>query len=138
MTDCGERVLRLVADQAERRERHAFDQHLHAEVGEVPARVAQRVVEQLLQVRIDRVDEVELLVQQARVRLDVARLVDDLRRGVELGVDGRHLLHDLRGADERALLAVQELRELPGLEVVPDSRLLRRVRRFQTASRRSE
>jgi hypothetical protein len=43
----------------------------------------------------------------------VARLVDDLRGGVELGVDARHLLHDLRRADERALLAVHELGQLP-------------------------
>ena len=61
-----QRVLGVVADQAERRERQALDEHLHAEVGHVPARVAQRVVEQALQVRIDRVDELELLVQQAR------------------------------------------------------------------------
>ena len=120
----GQRVLRLIADLRERRERQALDQHLHAEVRHVPARVAEDVVEQALQRRRDRVGELELVVQQPRVRLDVARLVDHLRRGVELGVDARHLLHDLRGADQRALLAVQELRQLPGLKVAAEIRLL--------------
>ena len=110
----------------------ALDQHLHAEVGDVPARVGQRSLEQASAGRRDRVGELELLVQQPRVRLDVARLVDHLGRGVELGVDVRHLLHDLGGADQRALLAVHELRELPGLEVAAHLRVLGRVMRFQT------
>ena len=62
--------------------------------------------------------------QETRVRFDVSRFVDDLRRRVELGVDARHLLHDLRGAHERALLAVQELRELPRLDVPANVRAL--------------
>src|SRR5947199_115314 len=120
----GERVLRLVADGGEGGEREPLDQHLHAEVGHVPARVAEDVVEQALERRRDRVGEVELLVQEARVGLHMARLVHHLRGGVEFGVDARHLLHDLGGADERPLLAVQELRELPGLEVAPEGGLL--------------
>jgi hypothetical protein len=75
-------------------------------------------------VRRDGVGELELVVQEPLVRLDVARLVHHLGGGVELGVDARHLLHDLGGADERALLAVQELRELPRLHVAADVRLL--------------
>src|SRR5262249_44738206 len=42
----------------------------------------------------------------------------------ELGVDARHLLHDLGGADERALLAVEELRVRPRLDVMADRRTL--------------
>ena len=48
----GERVLRLIADLRERRERQALDQHLHAEVGHVPARVAEHVVEQRFSVGV--------------------------------------------------------------------------------------
>ena len=81
------------------------------------AAVADHVVEQRLEVRVERVDELELLVQVAAVHLDVAGLVDHLGRRVELGVDVGHGLHDLRGADERALLAVHELAELPRRQV---------------------
>jgi hypothetical protein len=55
----GQWTTGLIANGAERRERHAFDEDLHAEVGEVPARVRQRLVEQLLEVRIDGVQQVE-------------------------------------------------------------------------------
>ena len=68
--------------------------------------------------------QLELLVQQLRVGLDVPRLVHHLGGGVELGVDVRHLLHDLGGAHQRALLAVQELRELPRLQVAAQVRPL--------------
>ena len=112
-----ERVLRLIADGGEGGERQALDQDLHAEVGHVPARVAEDVVQEALERRGDGVGELELVVQEPLVRLDVARLVHHLRRGVELRVDARHLLHDLRRADERPLLAMQELRELPRLEM---------------------
>jgi hypothetical protein len=64
-----------------------------------------------------RVGQLELLVEQARVDLDVARLVHHLGRRVELGVDAGHLLHDLGRAQQGALLAVHELRELLGLQV---------------------
>src|SRR5262249_60842690 len=70
-----ERIRGLVADDPEGGERDAFDEDLHAQVREVPARILQRVVEQPLEVAVDRVRERELLVQQARVRFDVPRLV---------------------------------------------------------------
>src|SRR5262249_16301235 len=76
--------------------------------------------------RRDGVGELELVVQEPLVGLDVARLVHDLGRGVELRVDARDLLDDLRRADERPLLAVQELRELPRLEMAACIRLLPR------------
>jgi hypothetical protein len=60
-----QRVLGDVADEAEGRQRQALDEDLHAEVRHVPARVTDHVVEQRLEVRIDRVGEVELLVQEA-------------------------------------------------------------------------
>ena len=65
--------------------------------------------------RVDRVVPRELLVEVLREHLDVARLVDHLRRGVVLGVDPRHGLDDAGGAQQRALLTVQELREEPVL-----------------------
>ena len=55
----------------------------------------------------------ELLVEVAGEDLDVAGLVDDLGAGVQLGVVPRHGLDDLGGADQRALLAVEELAEAP-------------------------
>ena len=69
-------------------------------------------VEQLLQVLVDRPLPLELLAEVAAEHLDVARLVHGLRAGVVLGVDPRHRADELRGDDQRALLAVQELREL--------------------------
>ena len=53
----------------------------------------------------------DLLVQVAAVDLDVARLVHHLGGAVELGLDPRHRVDDLRGREQRALLAVQELRQ---------------------------
>ena len=47
----------------------------------------------------------------------MASLVHHLGRRVVLGVDPGHGLHDLRGADERTLLAVHELRERPVLRL---------------------
>ena len=108
-----QRILPDVADQAERRQRQPLDEHLHAQIGEIPARVGYDIVEQRLQILIDRVCELELLVQETRIRLDVPRLVDHLCRRVKLAVHIGHGLHDLRCADERALLTMQELRELP-------------------------
>src|SRR5206468_1709490 len=56
----------------------------------------------------------ELLPDVALVGLDVARLVLDLRRGVELLVGARSAAHDLRGREERSPLAVEELAQDPG------------------------
>ena len=108
----GQRVARLVADRLEGGERQALDQHLHAEIGHVPAPVGQRLLEQRLAAPVDRIGELELLVQQALVGLDVARLVHHLGGGVELGVHVGHGADDLGGGDQRALLAVHELRDL--------------------------
>ena len=71
----------------------------------------------IFEVRVDRVVPRQLRVEVAGEHLDVAGLVHHLRGGVVLGVDPRHRLHDLRGADERALLAVHELRERPVLRL---------------------
>ena len=109
--------MRHLVHEAERGEREALDHDLHAEVGHVPAAVGDDVVEQQLEVRVDRVVTRELLVEVAGEHLDVAGLVHHLRRRVVLGVDPRHGLDDLRGADQRALLAVQELRERPVLRL---------------------
>src|ERR1700733_3966287 len=70
--------------------------------------------------RVERVDELQLLVQVAAVHLDVARLVDDLGGRVELGVDVGHGLHDLGRADERTLFAVHELAEPPRLDMAAE------------------
>ena len=103
--------------EPERREREALDHDLHAEVGHVPAGVGDDVVEQHLEVRVDRVVTRQLRVEVPGEHLDVAGLVHHLRRRVVLGVDPRHRLDDLRGADQRALLAVHELRQRPVLRL---------------------
>ena len=108
-----QRLLGHLVHEAERGQRQALDHHLHAEVGHVPAAVVDDVVEQHPQVGVDLVAAAELLVEVAGEDLDVAGLVDDLRGGVELGVVPRHGLDDLGRAQQRALLAVQELRQRP-------------------------
>ena len=67
----------------------------------------------VFEVRVERIAEAELRVDVAVVDLDVARLVDHLRRRVELAVESRHRVDQLRGREQRALLAVQELRQRP-------------------------
>ena len=78
------------------------------------------VVEDALQVLVDAVLAAELLVEVAGEHLDVARLVHHLRRRVVLGVDPRHGLDDARRAQQRALLAVHELREQRVLDLDRD------------------
>ena len=108
-----QRLRRELVQEPERGQGEALDHHLHAEVRHVPPAVVDDVVEQHPQVGVDLEPAVELLLQVAGEDLDVARLVDDLRRGVQLGVVPRHGLGDLRGAQQRALLAVQELGQRP-------------------------
>ena len=55
-----------LVQEAERREREALDHDLHAEVGHVPAGVGDDVVEQHLEVRVDRVVTRQLGVEVAR------------------------------------------------------------------------
>ena len=54
--------------------------------------------------------------------LDVAALVHDLGRAVELAVEELHRLGDLAGGEERALLAVEELAEHPRAMRVAEAR----------------
>ena len=110
-------ILRVVADDTESGQGQPLNEYLHAEIRHVPPAVGDDVVEERLQVHIQGVHQLHFLVQVTAVHLDVARLVDHLRGRVELGVDVGHRLHDLRRADQRALLAVHELAEAPGLDV---------------------
>jgi hypothetical protein len=56
--------------------------------------------------RVHGIGKTDLVAEIARVDFDVARFVKHLRRGIEFRIEIRHGLHDLCGADERALLAV--------------------------------
>jgi hypothetical protein len=103
----------------EGREREPFDHDLHAEVGHVPARLADDLGEERVEVRVHREGDRQLLGEVPSVHLHVARLVRHLARGVELGLRPRDGVHDLRGGEERALLAVEELREHPAELVHP-------------------
>ena len=120
----GERVFRLIADALKRREREPLDQDLHRQIGHVPAAVAEAAFEQRFEAVRDRVGELELVVQQTRIGFDVARLVHDLRRGVEFRIEIRDRLHDLSGRDQRALLSMHKLRYLRGLLVVAQAAAL--------------
>ena len=112
-----QRLGRELVDEAERGEREALDHDLHAEVGHVPTAVVDDVVEQQLQVRVDRVVARELGVEVLGEHLDVASFVHHLRRRVVLRVDPRNGLDDLGGAEQRALLAVHELAQRPVLRL---------------------
>lgn len=119
-----ERLEHRVARHAERRERQALDHDLHAEQLHVPARVLEDEVEQRLQVRAYRIGEADLLAEVPVKDLDVTPLVDDLRRRVQLGAYVRHGVHELRGGEQRALLAMEELRLRPGRQLRPHLLLL--------------
>ncbi len=118
----GQRVLGRVADALEGGQGQALDQDLHAQIRHVPAAIADRALEERLQPGGDRVGELELLVEEAGVGLDVARLVHHLGGRVELRVGIGDGLDDLGGGDEGALLTVHELGEGLGLEMVADTR----------------
>src|SRR5713226_4979627 len=120
----GQRVLGRVADPLEGGQGQALDEDLHAQIGHVPAPIADRALEKRLEPGGDRIGELELVVQEPGVGLDVARLVHDLGGRVELGVGIGDGLDDLGGGDEGALLAVHELGEGLGLEMMADARPL--------------
>ena len=103
-----ERVLRGVPDARERRQGKPLDHHLHAQVSDIPSRVAQDLIEQRPHRAAHRRNHTELG-NQAPIDLDVARLVSDLSRREQLGIQPGHLLHRLRRTDHRPLLAMQEL-----------------------------
>ena len=99
--------------EAEGGERQSLDHDLHAHVRHIPTGVAEDIVDEELQIRVDGVVTVELGVQVASEHLDVARLVHHLRRRVVLRIDPRGGDHDLAGAQQGALLAVEELAHPP-------------------------
>jgi hypothetical protein len=75
------------------------------------------VVEQALEVVVDLVGTAELLGEVAVVDLDVARFVCDLVGRIPLGFFIRRRHHDLGGREQRALLAVEKLRDHPGVDL---------------------
>ena len=108
-----QRLLGLVAHVAEEVEREALRHDLHAHRLELPVGRGDDGVEQLLQARRDREDLAEALDVGGK-HLDVSGLVDRLGRGIQLAVHVRHGVHELAGDHQRALLAVQEVREHEG------------------------
>ena len=119
------RVARLLAHEVEGCDREALDDHLHAEEFQLPEVRREDLVEDGLQQRVHRVDLVEPL-DVALEDLHVPALVHDLRGGVELGVELGDAVDELAADDERALLAVEELREAPGGDADLDLPLLLR------------
>ena len=97
--------------QAEGGQGQSLDHHLHTEVDEVPAFVAEHLVYERLEVLVDGVGGRHLLVEVPGEGLHVAGLVDHLGGGVVLGIDPRDRLHEACRAQQGALLAVEELAE---------------------------
>ena len=97
--------------QAEGGQGQPLDDHLHAEVDEVPAFIAEHLVYERLEVLVDRVGGRHLLVEVPGEGLHVACLVDHLGGGVVLGVDPRDSLHEACRAQQGALLSMEELAE---------------------------
>ncbi|CAB4710282.1 unannotated protein [freshwater metagenome] len=108
-----ERLSGELVEEAEGCERESLHHHLHPEVRHVPATVVHDVVEEHPEVGVHLIAAAELFVDVAGEHLDVACLVDHLSGGVQLRVVPRNGLGDLCCADQRALLAVEELAECP-------------------------
>jgi hypothetical protein len=68
-------------------------------------------------VPVDRVDDLHVLAQVLAEHLHVPRLIEGLRRRVQLGVVRRRAGHELRSDEQSALLTVQELRDSPRVRV---------------------
>ena len=83
------------AHEPEGGKREALHHDLHAEIDHVPARVADDLIEERVQVAVHGIAHAELLGEIAAIYLDVARLVRDLVRGVELALGPRHGVDDL-------------------------------------------
>ena len=124
----GQRVLGQVADRAESGQGQAFNDDLHGQIGKVPAAVAQGFIDQLAQRFGHRIGDAELL-HQILVGLDVTGFIHHLSRGIEFGVEIGNGLDDLGGADQCGLLALHELRDIPGLGMTAelDAFLLRHL-----------
>ena len=99
-------LLGQLVHETERGQGQALDHDLHAEVGHVPTRVGDDVVEQEAEVAVQRVVARHLGVEVPREHLDVPRLVDHLGRRVVLGVDPRDRLDDLGGAQQLSLIHI--------------------------------
>ena len=108
-----QRLVGQLVQVAESGEGKTLNHDLHTEVGEVPTRILDDVIEQHLEVRVDWVAATEFFVEVATEHLDVTCFVHHLRAGVQLGVVPRHGLDDFGCADERTLLAMEELRQRP-------------------------
>ena len=98
----------------------ALDHDLHADELHVPAGIGENLVDDALQVGIDRVHHADALLQVLVEYLDVPRLVKGLGTGVQLGVQGGRTGTQLGCDQQRALLTVQELGQAPGIHMQPE------------------
>ena len=133
-----QRLVRHHLDEAEGGERQTFDHYLHPQVGHVPSWVGDDLVEEHLEVGVDRVVPRQLLVEIAGEHLHVPGLVHHLGGGVVLGVDPRDGRDDLGRAEQGALLAVEELRQRPVLRLHPEPEPLIRAPRGHGAVRQAD
>ena len=69
---------------------------------------------------VDRIHHADALLQVLVEHLDMPGLVEGLRRGLKLGVEGRRTGTRLRGHQQGTLFPVQELRQAPGIHVQPE------------------
>ena len=115
-----QRLFGAAEHVAEGSEGERLDDDLHAEVGDVPARILEQRHDLGVEERVHRIGVAELLVEVLGEHLGVAGLVHRLGGGVVLGVDPRDGLGDLGGRQHGALLAVHELAERGLEELDPD------------------
>ncbi len=115
-----ERICRHLGHEPEGGQRQSLHHDLHAEVGHIPPRVSDDVVEEHLQMGVDRVVTRALVVEVLGKYLHMPGLIHHLGGGVVLGIDPWDGLHDLGRAHQRTLLPVEELGQGPVLALHPE------------------
>src|SRR5208282_1180817 len=116
-------VLGIALHETERRDRQSLGDDLHPDVLRLPTIVLQDCAQEALEGGIDRVDAMELGDVLAKA-FHVTRFVEGLSGRVHFRVEVRHRVNQLSADHQRALLAVQELREPPRGELAPELELV--------------
>ena len=80
------RVRRCLAGGIERGQSQALDHNLHTNKLHIPTLIGQDLVDNTLQVRIDRIHHANTLLQVFVEHLNVARFIESLGSRIELGV----------------------------------------------------
>src|SRR5215471_11611930 len=84
-----------VANSTECGKGQPLNDDLHSQISQVPSGISDRLVQQSLEVWVDRIENSQFFPQVPRKHFDVPRFIKDLSRGIKLRVDVRNRLHDL-------------------------------------------